>query len=109
MTLKNFNIKRAAFFFLFGCLSITLFASFPVETKTLLTDPDPEKFKLDAWGYIIGILTFIILPYSLVLLFVRKKNFRGSLAWGWLTALVLLIALFLAAFFIFSGGDWFFQ
>lgn len=91
MTLKNFNIKRVLFF-LFGCLSISLFASFPVETETLLTDPDTEKFKLDAWGYIIGILTFLMLPYSLLLLFVRKKNFRGSLAWGWLTALLLILA-----------------
>jgi hypothetical protein len=104
MTFKNFNIKRVLFF-LFGCLSISLFASFPVETKTLLTDPDPEKFKLDAWGYIIGILTFLMLPYSLLLLFVRKKNFRGSLAWGWFTSLILLIAAIVASLYIFAEGS----
>ena len=106
MTLKNFNIKRVLFF-LFGCLSISLFASFPVETKTLLTDPDPEKFKLDAWGYIIGILTFLMLPYSLLLLFVRKKNFRGSLAWGWLTALLLILAFTVVVFTLWNDSTFF--
>lgn len=106
MTLKNFNIKRVLFF-LFGCLSISLFASFPVETKTLLTDPDPEKFKLDAWGYIIGILTFLMLPYSLLLLFVRKKNFRGSLAWGWLTALLLILAFIVVVFTLWNDSTFF--
>ena len=106
MTLKNFNIKRVLFF-LFGCLSISLFASFPVETKTLLTDPDPQKFKLDAWGYIIGILTFLMLPYSLLLLFVRKKNFRGSLAWGWLTALLLILAFIVVVFTLWNDSTFF--
>ena len=106
MTFKNFNIKRVLFF-LFGCLSISLFASFPVETKTLLTDPDPEKFKLDAWGYIIGILTFLMLPYSLLLLFVRKKNFRGSLAWGWLTALLLILAFIVVVFTLWNDSTFF--
>jgi len=84
-------MKRVVLFFLFGCLSVIAFASFPVETQALITDADPEVFKLDTWGFIIGILTVILLPYSLLLLFIRKKNFRGSLAWGWLAGLVLII------------------
>tara|TARA_B110000263_G_scaffold141072_1_gene122338 strand:- start:105 stop:407 length:303 start_codon:yes stop_codon:yes gene_type:complete len=84
-------MKRVVLFFLFGCLSVIAFASFPVETQALIADVDPEVFKLDTWGFIIGILTVILLPYSLLLLFIRKKNFRGSLAWGWLAGLVLII------------------
>ena len=76
---------------MFGCLSVIAFAAFPVETQILLTETDPDKFKLDRLGFIIGILSLILLPYSLLLLFVRKKNFRGSLAWGWLAGLVLII------------------
>ena len=70
-------------------LAVFAFAAFPVETQILITDP--EGFRLDTWGFIIGILTFVLLPYSLLLLLIRKKNFRGSLAWGWLAGLMLII------------------
>ena len=91
-------MKRVVLFFLFGCLSVIAFASFPVETQALIADVDPDKFKLDRWGFIIGILTVILLPYSLLLLFIRKKNFRGSLAWGWLAGLVLIILIAVLSF-----------
>ena len=91
-------MKRVVLFFLFGCLSVIAFASFPVETQALIADADPDKFKLDRWGFIIGILTVILLPYSLLLLFIRKKNFRGSLAWGWLAGLVLIILIAVLSF-----------
>ena len=91
-------MKKAVLFCLFGYASIFAFASFPIETQTLITDSDPESFKLDTWGFIIGILTVILLPYSLLLLFIRKKNFRGSLAWGWLAGLVLIILIAVLSF-----------
>jgi len=77
---------------LFSLLTIFAFASFPVETQAVLTDP--ESFKLDTWGFIIGILTMPFLIFyglPLALLFINKKNFRKSLALGWLAGLVLLI------------------
>ena len=84
-------MKKIGLLSLLSLCSIIAFAAFPVETQILLTETDPDKFKLDRLGFIIGILSLILLPYSLLLLFVRKKNFRGSLAWGWLAGLVLII------------------
>ena len=84
-------MKKIGLLSLLSLFSVIAFAAFPVETQILLTETDPDKFKLDRLGFIIGILSLILLPYSLLLLFVRKKNFRGSLAWGWLAGLVLII------------------
>ena len=84
-------MKKIGLLSLLSLFSVIAFAAFPVETQILLTETDPDKFKLDRLGFIIGILTLILLPYSLLLLFIRKKNFRGSLAWGWLAGLVLII------------------
>jgi hypothetical protein len=98
-------MKRVVLFFLFGCLSVIAFASFPVETQALIADVDPEVFKLDTWGFIVGILTWWLLPYSLLLLFIRTKNFRGSLAWGWLAGLVLTV---LIVILIFVGPEFMF-
>ena len=87
-------MKRVILFFLFGCLSVIAFASFPVETQALIVDADPESFKLDTWGFIIGILTTpLLLFYGLpcALLFINKKHFRKSLVFGWLAGLVLII------------------
>jgi len=91
-------MKKIGLFWLFSLLAIFAFASFPVETKEFVLN-DPEKFKLDTLGFIVGILTFWLLPYSLLLLFIRTKNFRGSLAWGWLAGLVLTL---LIVFLIFA-------
>ena len=84
-------MKKIGLLSLLSLFCVAAFAAFPVETQVLLIETDPDKFKLDKWGFIIGILTLILLPYSLLLLFIRKKNFRGSLAWGWLAGLVLII------------------
>tara|TARA_B100000795_G_C22462485_1_gene309771 strand:- start:15 stop:317 length:303 start_codon:yes stop_codon:yes gene_type:complete len=84
-------MKKIGLLSLLSLFSVIAFAAFPVETQILLTETDPDKFKLDRLGFIIGILSLILLPYSLLFLFVRKKNFRGSLAWGWLAGLVLII------------------
>ena len=89
-------MKKIVIFFCFSFLSVFVFAAFPVEIQDLLTEADTEKFKLDIWGFLIGILTLLLLPYSLLLLFIRKKNFRGSLAWGWIAGLVLIILIFVA-------------
>ena len=91
-------MKRIGILFLLSLVSITTFASFPVITQTLLTDPQSNKFKLDTLAFIVGILSFLLLPYSLLLLFIRKKNFRGSLAWGWLAGLILIILTIIIAF-----------
>jgi hypothetical protein len=91
-------MKKIILLCLFGCASVFAFAAFPIEVQTLIADADPDKFKLDRWGFIIGILTVILLPYSLLLLFIRKKNFRGSLAWGWLAGFILIILIIIAAF-----------
>ena len=93
-------MKRVVLFFLFGCLSVIAFASFPIEAQALIADADPESFKLDTWGFIIGILTTpLLLFYGLpcALLFINKKNFRKSLVLGWLVGLVLIILIVVAA------------
>ena len=90
---------------MFGCASIFAFAAFPIEAQTLIEDADPESFKLDTWGFIIGILSLILLPYSLLLLFIRKKNFRGSLAWGWLAGLVLIILIAILSLLAVSADE----
>jgi len=86
-------MKKIGLLSLFNLLVFVAFASFPVESQMLLSEADSEKFKLDNLGFIIVILTCLMLPYSLLLLFIKKKNFRGSLAWGWLAGLVLIILL----------------
>jgi len=97
-------MKKIGLLSLFNLLVFVAFASFPVESQMLLSEADPEKFKLDTLGFIIGILTFLLLPYSVLLLFINKKNFRGSLAWGWLAGLVLVLLLILVVFFAEAGG-----
>ena len=98
-------MKKIGLLSLLSFIGLAAFAAFPVEAQTLLTDTEPEKFKLDTLGFIIGILTCLLLPYSLILLFVKKKNFRGSLAWGWLAGWVLIL---LIAFLIFIGPEFMF-
>tara|TARA_B100000579_G_C22475271_1_gene685308 strand:- start:180 stop:491 length:312 start_codon:yes stop_codon:yes gene_type:complete len=96
-------MKKIILLSYFSVFSVLVFASFPVD---IIMDPEvaaSEKFKLDTTAFIIGILTFFLLPYSLVLLFIRKKNFRGSLAWGWLVGLILLVLFFLFVLFSFIG------
>ena len=93
-------MKRVVLFFLFGCLSVIAFAAFPVETQALIADVDPEVFKLDTWGFIIGILTMPFLVFyglPCALLFINKKHFRKSLVLGWLAALILIILIFVAS------------
>ena len=98
-------MKKIGLLSLLSFIGLAAFAAFPVEAQTLLIDTEPEKFKLDTLGFIIGILTCLLLPYSLLLLFVKKKHFRGSLAWGWLAGWVLIL---LIAFLIFIGPEFMF-
>lgn len=93
-------MKKVVLFCLFGCSSVFAFAAFPIEVQALIADTDPEVFKLDTWGFIIGILTMpflFIYGLPLALLFINKKNFRKSLALGWLAGLVLIILIVVAA------------
>ena len=93
-------MKKIILFCLFGCLSVIAFAAFPVETQILLIETDPDKFKLHTLGFIIGILTMPFLIFyglPLALLFVNKKNFRKSLALGWLAGLVLIVIIVVAS------------
>ena len=99
-------MKRVVLFFLFGCLSVIAFASFPVEMQALVIEADPEVFKLDTWGFIIGILTAPLLIFfglPLFLLFIEKKDFRKSLAFGWLAAfgLGIIISVLASVGFVF--------
>ena len=98
-------MKKIGLLSLLSLFSVIAYAAFPVETQILLTETDPDKFKLDRLGFIIGILSLILLPYSLLLLFVRKKNFRGSLAWGWLAGLVLIILIAILSLFAVSVDE----
>ena len=91
-------MKKIGLLSLLICMGMAAFASFPVESQMLLTEADPEKFKLDTLAFIIGILTCLLLPYSVLLLFIKKKNFRGSLAWGWLAGWVLILLIVLLIF-----------
>tara|TARA_B100001105_G_C22261674_1_gene387001 strand:- start:216 stop:527 length:312 start_codon:yes stop_codon:yes gene_type:complete len=91
-------MKKVVLFCLFGGASVFAFAAFPIEAQALITDADPESFKLDTWGLIIGILTMPFLIFyglPLALLFINKKHFRKSLALGWLAGLILLIIIVL--------------
>ena len=98
-------MKKIGLLSLLSLIGIIAFASFPVEAQALLADPESEKFKLDTLGFIVGILTCLLLPYSLGLLFINKKNFRGSLAWGWLAGFVLVVSIVLISFFGLGGGS----
>ena len=69
-------MKKIGLLSLLSLIGIVAFASFPVETQIILPETDTESFKLDAWGFIIGILTTpLLLFYGLpcVLLFINKK------------------------------------
>ena len=99
-------MKKIGLLTLLSFIGLAAFAAFPVESQILLTEAEPERFKLDIVAFIIGILTFwmmfLLFGLPLLLLFVNKKNFRGSLAWGWLAGLLLP---FLIAIIIFAVED----
>ena len=93
-------MKKVILFCFFGILNFMIFASFPVEGQLLIADTDPEVFKLDIWGFIIGILTtpfFLLFAIPLLLLLINKKNFRKSLFIGWLVGLLLLVLIIIAS------------
>jgi len=93
-------MKKIGLLSLLSFIGLAAFAAFPVESQILLTEADPEKFSLDTWGFIIGIVTMpFLLFYGLpcALLFINKKNFRKSLAFGWLAGLALIILIVIAA------------
>jgi hypothetical protein len=94
--------KKFILLSLFSLSGMLLFAAFPVETTILLDKPAPQGFQLDWLAFLLGILTFWLLPYSLLLLFIKKKNFRGSLAWGWLAGLLLVLGIVI---YLLSGVD----
>lgn len=98
-------MKKIGLLSLLSFIGLAAFAAFPVESQILLTEADPERFKLDTVAFIIGILTFwlmFLFGLPLLLLFINKKNFRGSLALGWLAGLILP---FLIAFIISAAED----
>jgi len=98
-------MKKIGLLTLLSFIGLAAFAAFPVESQILLTEAEPERFKLDIVAFIIGILTFwmmFLFGLPLLLLFINKKNFRGSLAWGWLAGLLLP---FLITIIIFAVED----
>ena len=98
-------MKKIISFTLFNIIFYSLYASFPVDEAFLNNNYEEKKFKLDTFAFILGILTTILLPYSLLLLFIRKKNFRGSLAYGWLAGAALLIIIAIILIGLLVGGD----
>ena len=95
-------MKKIGLLSLFSLCSVIAFAAFPVESQMLFTEAGPDKFKLDTGAFMIGIITFwlmFLFGLPLLLLFINKKNFKGSLAWGWLAGLLLP---FLIWFIIFA-------
>ena len=93
-------MKKIGLLSLFSLCSVIAFAAFPVETQVILTEVEPEGFKLDYWGFMIGILTMPFLIFyglPLALLLVNKKSFRKSLALGWLAGLILIVLIVVAA------------
>ena len=100
-------MKKNVLFCFFSLVSVISFAAFPVETQGILSEIDTERFKLDSWAFMIGILTmpFLFLyGLPLALLFINKKNYRKSLALGWLAGFVLIILLLFAIESVQSGG-----
>jgi len=98
-------MKKIGLLSLLSFMGLAAFAAFPVEIQNLLAEADPKKFKLDTLGFVLGMLTIWLMPYSLALLLVKKKNFRGSLAWGWLAGLVLALLLVLLFVFLITVGS----
>ena len=93
-------MRKIGLLCLFSLVTIASFAAFPIETQVFLSEIEPEKFRFDTLGFIIGILTiplFIFFALPLLLLFIDKKNFRKSLALGWLAGLVLIVLISIAA------------
>ena len=93
-------MKKIGLLSLLCLCGIIVFGAFPVETHVILTEVEPEGFKLDYWGFMIGILTMPFLIFyglPLALLLVNKKSFRKSLALGWLAGLILIVLIVVAA------------
>jgi len=97
-------MKKIGVLSLLSFIGLAAFAAFPIESQILSSEayPDPDKFKLDTVAFMIGILTIwlmFLFGLPLLLLFINKKNFRGSLAWGWLAGLLLpfLIGIIISA------------
>ena len=70
-------MKKIGLLSLLSFIGLAAFAAFPIESQILLTEADPEKFSLDTWGFIIGIVTMpFLLFYGLpcALLFINKKK-----------------------------------
>ena len=99
-------MKKIGLLSLLSLCGIIAFAAFPVETQVLLSEVNYYKFKLDTLGFVLGVLTLWLIPLyllPLLLLFVKKKNFRGSLAFGWLAGLALIVLIALIALIVVAG------
>ena len=55
-------MKKIGLLSLLSLFSIISFGAFPVEAQVLISEIDHEGFNLDVWGFIIGILTCLLLP-----------------------------------------------
>ncbi len=86
--------KKLLFIFFGVVICFPVFASFPVVEPEIVE----EVFKLDILAFIIGLLTTILLPYSLLLLLLfSKKNSRKSLVRGWLIGILAILLIFIYA------------
>tara|TARA_Y100000766_G_C18622372_1_gene466714 strand:- start:29 stop:349 length:321 start_codon:yes stop_codon:yes gene_type:complete len=100
-------MKKIISFTLFNIILYYSYASFPVDETFLNNSYESTKFKLNTLAFILGILTTLLLPYSLLLLFIRKKNFRGSLAYGWLAGALLIVLIVIIGLVLLAEGGFF--
>lgn len=84
------------------------YASFPVESETIINNIDNANPKFDFLAFLIGVFSAWTLPYSLLVLFlIKRKHIRKSLIYGWLVGILIIAALLLLLFIgAFTGVPW---
>ena len=94
-------IKKKNIIFLFCLLLGSIcYASFPVESETIIKNMDASEPKFDLLAFFAGIFTFWTLPYSLLILFlIKRKYIRRSIIYGWIVG-ILIFATLLLLFFV---------
>ena len=85
-------MKRVVLFFLFGCLSVIAFASFPVMesglVESVLVDNETTNSPLATWSLVLGIIWF---PTLLI---------GALMAWGGPEVIAVIIMIAGMAFFL---------
>lgn len=94
---------------IFLFFSTITFASFPIDFNqeiTSLINLDP---KFNTLGFLVGILSVLLLPFSLIILVFlpsMSPDFKNSMWLGAGLGLLLLLLILLAFISFLSGIDW---